>query len=627
MADKTLFGRLRRLFSTNVIVRNVGGKKLKVADTDQVQRQVKSHLVDRYTKLHNNLDLVGTGYSTVHQIMAARLALFKDYETMDSDPIISSALDIYSDESTMKSEYGSVLNVKTENNNIKEILNNLFYDIMNIEFTLWPWVRNMVKYGDFFLYLDINEKYGITNVVPLSPYEIIRSEGEEADNPYYTKFYLESIEGAHPYFGQRSTSGKGKIEFENFQIAHFRLSNDSNFFPYGKSMIEGTRKIWKQLTLMEDAMLIHRIMRAPSKRVFKIDIGNIPPSEVDNYMQRIINKMKKTPFVDEASGEYNLKYNIQNLTEDFFMPVRGGDSGTEISELGGIDYDSTEDIEYLKNKLLASLRIPKAFLGFDENMGGKATLAAEDVRFARTIERIQRIIVSELTKIAVVHLYAQGYTDEDLVNFELELASPSTMYEQEKVELWGQKVQLATDMTQDKILPTTWIYDNVFKFSEDEKKEIERQIVLDQKNKFRYSQIEMEGNDPAETGDAIGTPSDMAAIGTSAEEMPTPPDTIAGSIFDTGLDSGEDDRPEDQQGGRPPEMNKFGKESGARGRDPLGKQAKNSSPKNKRNLALAHYDAIKNTMGKKSKAIINETNKVEEVEQEYNEYKEENGVD
>ena len=479
MADKSLFGRLQRLFSTNVIVRNVGGKKLKIADTDQVQKQVKSHLVDRYTKLHNNLDLVGTGYSTVHQIMAARLALFKDYESMDSDPIISSALDIYSDESTMKGEYGQVVTVKSDNENIKEILNNLLYDIMNIEFNLWPWVRNMVKYGDFFLHLDISEKYGITNVIPLSPYELIRSEGEDETNPYYTKFYMESIEGAHPYFGQK-TSGQGKIEFENFQIAHFRLANDSNFLPYGKSMIESTRKIWKQLTLMEDAMLIHRIMRAPSKRVFKIDIGNIPPNEVDNYMQRIINKMKKTPFVDENTGEYNLKYNIQNLTEDFFMPVRGGDSGTEISELGGIDYDSTEDIEYLKNKLLASLRVPKAFLGFDENVGGKATLAAEDVRFARTIERIQRIIISELTKIAVVHLYSQGYTDEELVNFELELASPSTMYEQEKIELFGQKVDLASSMIQDKILPTNWIYDNVFNFSENEKVEIEKQIIDDQ---------------------------------------------------------------------------------------------------------------------------------------------------
>jgi hypothetical protein len=553
--------------------------------------------------------------------MAARLALFKDYESMDSDPIISSALDIYSDESTMKGEYGQVITIKSDNDNIKEILNNLFYDIMNIEFNLWPWTRNMVKYGDFFLHLDISEKYGITNVVPLSPYEVIRSEGEDPENPYYTKFYLESIEGAHPYFGQKP-SGKGKIEFENFQIAHFRLANDSNFLPYGKSMIESTRKIWKQLTLMEDAMLIHRIMRAPSKRVFKIDIGNIPPAEVDNYMQRIINKMKKTPVIDEATGEYNLKYNIQNLTEDFFMPVRGGDSGTEINELGGIDYDSTEDIEYLKNKLLASLRVPKAFLGFDENVGGKATLAAEDVRFARTIERIQRIIVSELTKVAVVHLYSQGYTDADLVNFELELASPSTMYEQEKIELFGQKVGLARDMIQDKILPYNWVYDNVFNFSDKEKIDIENQIIDDQKQKFRHSQIEMEGNDPMETGDAIGTPSDMAAVGVGQDDAQIPPDTIAGSIFDPFPDEEKDDRPEDEQGGRPKEMNKPFKDSGARGRDPLGKQTKNRRP-----LALAHFDALKKTMGKKSKAIINETQKVEEVEQEYNEYKNEKDVD
>jgi len=619
MADTTLFGRLRRLFSTNVIVRNVGGKKLKIADTDQVQHQVKSHLVDRYSKLHTNLDLVGTGYSTVHQVMAARLALFKDYETMDSDPIISSALDIYSDESTMKSQYGEVVDIKSDNDNIKEILHNLFYDIMNIEFNLWPWVRNMVKYGDFYLYLDVSEKYGITNVVPLSPYEVVRSEGEDEANPYYTKFYLESIEGAHPYFGQRINKSQQKIEFENFQVAHFRLSSDSNFLPYGKSMIESTRKIWKQLTLMEDAMLIHRIMRAPSKRVFKIDIGNIPPAEVDNYMQRIINKMKKTPIIDESTGEYNLRYNMQNLTEDFFMPVRGGDNGTEISELGGIEYDSTEDIEYLKNKLLASLRIPKAFLGFDENVGGKATLAAEDVRFARTIERIQRIIISELTKVAVVHLYSQGYTDEDLVDFELDLASPSTMYEQEKVELWGQKVQLAQSMLQDKILPYQWIYDNLFNFSEDEKVDIQNQIVQDQKEKFRHSQIEMEGNDPMASGDSIGTPSDMAAVGVGQDDTSQPPETVAGSIFDA-PDEWKDDRPEDEQGGRPEEMNKFGKDSGARGRDPLGKQTKNRRP-----LALAHYNALKNTMGKKSKTILKETNEVEEVKQEYNEYKEEKG--
>ena len=221
MADKSLFGRLKRLFSTNVIVRNVGGRKLKVADTEFIQSKMKSHLVDRYSKLHSGLDLNNTGYSTFAQLQAARIGLFKDYESMESDSIIASALDIYADESTMKSEYGNIIEIHSDNNNIKEILNNLFYDILNIEFNLWPWVRNMCKYGDFFLFLDVKDKYGITNVVPLSAYELVRSEGEDPENPYYTKFYLESTDSQHPYFNRGQK--KNKIEFENFQVAHFRF--------------------------------------------------------------------------------------------------------------------------------------------------------------------------------------------------------------------------------------------------------------------------------------------------------------------------------------------------------------------------------------------------------------------
>ena len=601
MADKTLFGRLSRLFSTNVIVRNVGGKKLKIADTDKLQHGVRSHLVDRYSKMHSGLDLISSGYSTVHQVMAARLGLFKDYETMDSDSIISSALDIYSDESTMKNPYGQVLEIQSDNDNIKSILHNLFYDIMNIEFNLWPWVRNLTKYGDFFLHLDISDKYGVTNVIPLSPYEVIRAEGEDPENPYYTKFYLETMESTHPYL-HKAQSGVGKVEFENFQIAHFRLSSDSNLLPYGKSMLEGARKVWKQVTLMEDAMLIHRVMRAPEKRVFKVDIGNIPPNEVDNYMQRIINKMKKTPFIDDKTGDYNLKFNIQILTEDFFMPVRGGDSGTSVESLPGMQYETTDDLEYLKNRLLAALRVPKAFLGYEESLGSKATLAAEDVRFARTIERIQRIITSELTKIAVVHLYSQGFTDEELVNFELNLTNPSTIYEQEKIELWSNKVNLARDVKDNTLMSADWIYKNVFNFTNDQVKDIEDGIIKDQKQKFRYSQIEQEGNDPVKSGDVVGTPSDLAAIGTSGDEgAPDSPDAV-GSVFDQ------------ENMGRPEEVPSYSKDGSARGRDPLGKV--------KPQLALSHYDSLKQS-GLKSnsvKEILKETNESEEISNEYDEF-------
>ena len=596
MADKSLFGRLQRLFSTNVIVRNVGGKKLKIADTDKIQHIAKNNLIDRFQKLYSGYGASVTS-DAVHK-KALRLGLFKDYESMDSDGIVSSALDIYADESTMKSEYGSVLEITTDNDNIKSILNNLFYDVLNIEFNLWPWVRNMCKYGDFFLQLEINEKYGITNVAPLSAYDVARVEGLDEKNPHYVKFVLEQGGDQHSAY---STQKPHQMELENFEVAHFRLLSDSNFLPYGKSMIEQGRKVWKQLSLMEDAMMIHRIMRAPEKRVFQIDIGNIPPAEVDNYMQKILNKMKKTPIIDQATGEYNLKYNMQNITEDFFLPVRGGDSGTRIESLPGLSYEAVEDIDYLKNKLLAALRVPKAFLGYEESLGSKATLAAEDVRFARTIERIQRITISELTKIAIVHLYAQGYQDADLVNFELNLTNPSTIYETEKVELWNSKTQLASSMLQDGIVSTEWIYKNVFNFTDDKIKEMDNQIVFDYKQKFRRQQIESEGNDPAKSGEAQGTPSDNQAGRTGHElddEGGSPPGGFEGA-------------------GRPKEGGKYGKDSGARGRDPLGTHDKKKQYNP--SLALAHFDGLKKNMKKFSQKDYQLINEAETIKNEYKE--------
>ena len=493
MAEQDLFSRLKRLFSTNTIVRNIGGRKLKVVDTGQLQSNIQTNLVDRYTKLYSTSQNMGYNDQLYQQQL--RLGLFRDYESMDSDSIISSALDIYSDESTMKNEYGKVLDIKTDNDQIHDILHNLFYDIINIEFNLWPWIRNMAKYGDFFLQLEVADKYGITNVTPMSAYDVARLEGHDPENPQNVQFMLTPQGDSNRHTGKN----KETQTFENYEVAHFRLLSDSNYVPYGKSMLEGGRKVWKQVTLMEDAMLIHRIMRAPEKRVFKLDIGNIPPAEVDNYMQQVINKMKKAPVIDEKTGDYNLRYNIQNLTEDFFLPVRGGDSGTSIDSLSGLSYDAVDDIEYLKNRLLASLRVPKAFLGYEEGLGSKATLAAEDVRFARTIERIQRIVVSELTKIAVVHLYSQGFRDQELVNFDLGLTNPSTIYEQEKIELWNNKTSLAESMVRDGLVSSEWIYKNIFNFTDDQIKENDEQIIFDYKNKFRRQQIEAEGNDPAKS--------------------------------------------------------------------------------------------------------------------------------
>jgi len=587
MAEQDLFSRLKRLFSTNTIVRNIGGRKLKVVDTGQLQSNVQTNLVDRYTKLYSTSQNMGYNDQLYQQQL--RLGLFRDYESMDSDSIISSALDIYSDESTMKNEYGKVLDIKTDNDQIHDILHNLFYDIINIEFNLWPWIRNMAKYGDFFLQLEVADKYGITNVTPMSAYDVARLEGHDLENPQNVQFMLTPQ-------GDSNRHGSSKREtqtFENYEVAHFRLLSDSNYVPYGKSMLEGGRKVWKQVTLMEDAMLIHRIMRAPEKRVFKLDIGNIPPAEVDNYMQQVINKMKKAPVIDEKTGDYNLRYNIQNLTEDFFLPVRGGDSGTSIDSLSGLSYDAVDDIEYLKNRLLASLRVPKAFLGYEEGLGSKATLAAEDVRFARTIERIQRIVVSELTKIAVVHLYSQGFRDQELVNFDLGLTNPSTIYEQEKIELWNNKTSLAESMVRDGLVSSEWIYKNIFNFTEEQIKENDEQIIFDYKNKFRRQQIEAEGNDPAKSGESQGTPSDMA-MGRTGHELD---------------DEGGSEEGGQPGAGRPKEANKYSKDSGVRGRDPLGAHDKKMAYGG---VATKHYENLFKHLGNDGKELLSEANELED---------------
>lgn len=931
-----ILDRLKKLFSSPVILKNVNGK-IRVVDTDHFQSSgnpYQTKVIDRYGRLHGSRGANVNPYHQYNGFSAARLDLYTDYEAMDEDALISSALDIYADECTTKSETGDILIIKSQNENIRKILRNLFYDIMNVQYNIWPWTRNLCKYGDFYLFLDVKEELGVISVFPMSTYEVTREEGVNPEDLFETKFIYEG------------PLGKGK--FDNHEIAHFRLLSDTNFLPYGKSILEGARKLFKQLCLpeytkiwtptgyktigdieigdtvysfdynlnipvettlknkmftgvrptyriqtshrqidasaehpflmadgkyktvmemttnddivisdlslsknddikypcltpsnvgvmcnfddeyfenkvkplfsgvclecgnvfgrltgnhlksahdirieeyyknnnineqcvaflnrniritiedahkmcsifnldisklnlygekssksiipedtirdnfksfvrffgfmlgdgwiydntvafslgsrldksekyieflnkigasptisedgtpraycrvhssyfvdlmktlgfqtgthnkkvpdwiynlpieyqneflfgmvdadgmymnnggfarisnsnkkliedmilisqqcgnttsrmhtsnfdgehgynntvmytfqfkpekthltkivdgkfvekiksieqiddqplydievdnalhnfiaegvvahnclMEDAMMIHRVMRAPEKRIFKIDIGNIPPNEVDQYMKSVMNEMKKTPFIDQKTGQYNLRYNMQNILEDFYLPVRGQNNGTEISTLNGLQYQAIDDLQYLLSKLFASLKIPKAFLGYDETVEGKATLAAEDIRFARTVERIQRIVESELTKIAIIHLFAQGFKEEDLINFSLHLTSPSIIYEQEKINLLKQKVEVFSLATENHAISKWNLYKNIFNMSEDEANEEINNIIEDAKFKFRIAQIETEGNDPVVTSESFGTPHDIASM-------------------------------------------------------------------------------------------------------------------
>jgi hypothetical protein len=562
MADQKpgLFTRLTRLFSTDVIIRNVGGNQLKVVDVDNIQAygNVKTNaLIDRFTKLHRYG--ANMPYNPTMNYQTLRIQLYTDYEAMDTESIISSALDIIADESTLKNEAGEVLQIRSADENIQRILYNLFYDVLNIEFNLWMWIRNMCKYGDWYLHMEIAEKFGVYNITPLSVYDIVREEGQDPENPSYVCFRIDPMVIAAGGIVSRVKDRDGKIKFENYEVAHFRLLTDANYLPYGRSYIEPARKTYKQYVLMKDAMLLHRITRAPEKRVFTVNVGNIPPNEVDGYMQKIMQKMKKTPYVDQQTGEYNLRYNMMNMMEDYYLPTRGNDTATKIDTIKGLEYNAIEDVAFLRDEMLAALKVPKAFFGFEKDLQGKATLAAEDIRFARTVERIQRITLSELYKIALVHLYTQGYDGEALTNFELQLTTPSIIYEQEKIALWKEKVDLAKSIQDTNLLPSDFIYHQIFQFSEDQFDEYRDLVIEDKKRVFRLAQIENEGNDPAKTGKSYGTPHDLASLYGKGR---------AGMDVDGPVPPGYD---EDRPVGRPKEKASIkGTQRDPLGKDPLG---------------------------------------------------------
>jgi len=389
-----------------------------------------------YTEFsHNyeNLKVASIDYHGVIPLYDLTVDGYKNFATdtvvSHNTPEIASALDIYADETCAQDERGRVLHIHSENEKIKEVLEELFYDILNVEFNLRSWARNLVKYGDFFLYCDVSPEHGVINVFPIPVNEILREENYDPDDPMAIRYKWVTM---------------GNKTLENWEVIHFRLLGNDAFLPYGSSIVEAARRIWRQLILIEDAMLVYRVVRAPERRVFYIDVANIPPENVPMYVEEQRKNLRSSQVIDRATGRVDLRYNPLSVDEDYFIPVRGGESGTKIDTLaGGQNAAAVEDVAYIQKKLFAALKIPKAYLGYDESLSSKATLAQEDIRFSRTIAVIQKTLLAELNKIAIIHLYSHGFDDEDLQNFVLRLPNPSTIAQQQKLELWRSKFEIA----------------------------------------------------------------------------------------------------------------------------------------------------------------------------------------
>jgi len=380
---ENIWKRLTRLFRSGPVVRHKIAAGEKFSEPQGTARAYKKEISSLYV------------HSLASYGQYERLSRYADYSEMEFTPEIASALDIYADEATAKNERGEILQVISKDDELKLVLETLFYDILNIEFNIWSWVRNLCKYGDFVLFVDASEQNGIMNLLPIPINEIEREEGYDKKDPFAIRFRWLT---------------QGNQILENWQIIHFRMLGNDNFLPYGSSMLEPARRIWRQLILIEDAMMVYRIVRSPERRVFKIDVGNIPPDQVEAQVEKVKSSLKRQQITDPTTGRVDLRYNPLSVDEDYFIPVRG-DRSSDISTLAGGQFTGDiDDVQYIQNKLFAALKIPKAYLAYADGEGSKATLAQMDVRFARTIERIQKFVVAELNKIAIAHLILLGYT-------------------------------------------------------------------------------------------------------------------------------------------------------------------------------------------------------------------------
>lgn len=360
-----------------------------------------------------------------------RMERYVEFDQMEFCPILKSGLDIYANNITTYSEFEPILKIDCPNSEIKILLQSLYYDILNIERNAFPWVRTMCKQGDFFVYSDVEPGKGIRRVITLPIQEIERIEGEDIMNPNYTQF-------------QWNTRG---MTFENWQVVHFKGPGDE-YYPYGTSILNGARRAYRIYDLLYNAVIGYRIVRSPERRKYKVDVGNVPPNEVDAYMEAFVHNIKSNRVISEADGRVDYRYAAQDIENDIFIPVRAGSLSDVETLQGGAYTGDIDDLKFARDQLLASIKIPAAYISQGEDaIEDKTTLAQKDIEFARTILNLQAAFLDGLRTFGQIHLAVLGYTGNDLVSWSLRLNNPSRISELQELEWWKTRFDAASAAT------------------------------------------------------------------------------------------------------------------------------------------------------------------------------------
>ena len=490
----TIFQKLQKVLSSgeaqnNFIPNeyNITTKGNDIIATANSEEEYKTKMLQAKQQALLGKQWVKANYDITNQSLAGLndvKLMYRDADLMDAFPEIGAALDIVAEEACFVSE-NAMLNIFSRSDRVKNILEDLFVNRLSIH-TLLPMIcRSMCKYGNTFMLLNIDGKNGVMGWKQLPVYEMERWENGQ-NTPYATPISnLNTIDENAPQDTKFVWVGQNEYTpYRNWQVAHFRLLYDSQFLPYGVSFLNKARRHFRMLSMMEDMMLIYRLDRSIERRVFKINVGAIDENDVQAYVQQIANNFKRKPIIDPMTGQIDIRKSFMNVTEDFFIPTRDDNASNPIETLQGAqNLTAMDDIKFVQNKVLTALRVPKSFLNFEESTGDGKNLSLLDVRFTRTVNRIQQALLMELNKIAVIHLYLNGFQDE-LNNFTLTMNNPSSQAEMLELENLAKKITTAKDAVSDPGggMPLTslmWAWKHIFKWSDKEIKQNLEELRLE----------------------------------------------------------------------------------------------------------------------------------------------------
>jgi hypothetical protein len=394
------------------------------------------------------------------------------FDEMDNYPEIGTAFDIYADDATQKNLQNTRWTVHSDNHLVVDEVNKMFAHLQ-MDRIYWDIVRNTCKYGDCFIetILDVNNpKKGLQRIKVLNPNFIIRVENEYG---YLTDF-LQEIPDDNDWaaYGSAASNMAGSkfITLDRNQIVHFRLRTaDPSYYPYGKSMAALAIRIFRSLKLMEDAMLIYRLARAPERRIFYIDVANMPATKAEMFMEKVKEKFKKEKYYNTNDGTVDSRYNPLSADEDFFVPTRGN-QGTKIDTLPGAqNLGEVDDVRYFRDKLLAALKIPKDYIvEKDKSPERKANLSQLDAKFARVITRVQQQVEVGFEQIAKRHLALVGYPASLVKEVKIVLPDPSDTYTKRKMEIDEQKARVVQAVVGLGIFPKKTIYKEFYDMTDEE---------------------------------------------------------------------------------------------------------------------------------------------------------------